>query len=370
MAPTPVRIGIVGCGNVMEYAYSPQIQRLRARGMALEVTRACDIVAARRHVVQQLFGDLPFSTDYRSVVEAPDVDMVIVLTSMPEHGPVARAALEAGKHVLVEKPMAITLEEAAELVALARRGPALLLPAPHVMLSPTYQAIWRHIHRGDIGQVTQARTIYGHSGPDWGPWFYRAGGGPLFDLGVYNVVSLTGWLGPARRVTALTGVAIPEREIEGQKVAVEGEDNAIVLLDFGNAAFASVATGFTIQRYRGATIEIYGTEGTIRMLGDDWDPNGYELWQNKLGTWQLVEETYPDWPWTDGVRHLVECIQQGTHPLTTPEHGYHVLEIMLKAKAAGRDGQAYTIESSFTPPSFLEEDERDIYLNLHDRTNR
>jgi predicted dehydrogenase len=151
MSAEPVRIGIVGCGSVMRGPYTRQIKLIQDQGLAVRVTRACDVAPEAQQVVRDRFGDIPFSGDYRSVVEAGDVDLVLVLTSMPEHGPLAKAALEAGKHVLVEKPMAVTLDAAAELVELARRSPGYLVPAPHVVLSPTYQTIWRHIHRGDIG---------------------------------------------------------------------------------------------------------------------------------------------------------------------------------------------------------------------------
>jgi predicted dehydrogenase len=281
----------------------------------------------------------------------------LVLTSMPAHGPITRAALEAGKHVLVEKPLSVSLEEAAGLVALARQSPGLLLPAPHVVLSPTYQALWRHLHEGSIGRPLSARALYGWAGPDWAAWFYERGGGAFFDLGVYNVTTLTGLLGPVKRVTALAGVAIPEREAEGRRVKVEAVDNAHLLMDFGGGTYAVVTTGFTIQQYRCPAVEIYGSEGTIQMLGDDWAPRGYELWQNRMGCWQLFKETAPSWPWTDGLRHLVECIRMGSTPLIRPEHAYHVLEIMFKAEAAGRDGQARDIESTFVPPTFAETDE-------------
>src|SRR5690349_11367135 len=155
MTQKPTRIGIVGCGSVMRGPYTRQIQRMRAAGMSVEVTATCDIVPEAHQVVRERFGDIPFSTDYRTVVESEDVDLVLVLTAMPAHGPLARAALQAGKHVLVEKPMAVDLETAAELVELAKRSPGYLLPAPHVLLSPTYQAIWKRIQRGDIGQVLQ-----------------------------------------------------------------------------------------------------------------------------------------------------------------------------------------------------------------------
>lgn len=366
---TPVRIGFVGCGSVMRGPYTNQVRRMLAQGMAVQVTRASDVKADRASIVRERYGDIPFSTDYRSVVEADDVDLVLVLTSMPEHGPVTRAALEAGKHVLVEKPMAVTLDQAKELVALAKRSPGFLHPAPHVVLSPTYQAIWKRIHRGEIGQVLQARAIYGWNGPSWGQWFYQPGGGPLFDLGVYNVTSLTGLLGPAKRVTAMTATVRPERVVDDQPIEVDIPDSAHVLIEFAGGVIAVVSTGFTYQAYRAPAIEIYGSEGTIQMLGDDWDPNGYELWKNNVGAWQIHAEENPDWPWTDGLRHLVESIQSGTPPIITPEHGYHVLEIMIKAQEAGADGQARTIESTFTPPTFYEKGEQEARHLVHDRTS-
>jgi predicted dehydrogenase len=361
----PVRIGVVGCGSVMQGPYMNLAQQLRIRGKA-EVVAACDVQAGRREVLRDRFGINDFTTNYEELIQRDDIDLVLVLTSMPQHGPVARAALEAGKHVLVEKPMAVTLEEAAKLVEISRTSPGYLLPAPHVILSDTFQTIWKRVHRGDIGKVLTARAFYGWAGPSWGQWFYRSGGGPLFDLGVYNVVSLTALLGPAKRVTALTGTAIPERVVDNELMQVETEDNAHVLIDFGESVFAVVTTGFTIQQYRVPGIELYGTKGTIQMVGEDWDPNGYELWQNDVGAWQIFKETNPNWPWTDGLRHMVECIQKGERPIITPEHGYHALEIMIKAQEAGRDGQARDIESTFTPPTFGEQLENAPVHLIHD----
>jgi len=347
----PVRIGIVGCGSVMSRPYMNLARSLRGQGLA-EVVAACDIKEEKREFVTEELGIPHFTTDYEKVLSANEVDLVLVLTSMPEHGPIARAALEAGKHVLVEKPMAVTLEEAAHLVELSKDSSSYLVCAPYVILSPTYRAMWHHLRRGDIGKVHLARARYGWAGPWWGQWYYRAGGGPLFDLGVYNVTSLTGWLGPVRRVVAMTGTAIPERVVDGLDTRVETEDNFQILLDFGEAAFAVITTGFSMQMYRGPAIELYGGTGTLQMMGDDWAPQGHELWENKVGAWKIYPETDPHWPWTDGLRHIIECIHHGTPPIITPEHAYHVTEVMLKAVESGKDGREKTIESTFTPPEF------------------
>ncbi len=366
----PIRIGVIGCGSVMRGPYTNQINQLKARGL-VETVIACDVREERRdQVLGAGFGYQRFTTDFEQVVDADDVDLVLVTTSMQEHGFITRAALEAGKHVLVEKPMSPGLEEAAELVELAKKSKGFLVPAPHVILSPTYQRIWRHIQRGDIGKPHMARAFYGWAGPSWGQWFYKQGGGSMFDLGVYNVVSLTGLLGPAKRVTGLVGTAVPERMVEGKLMKVEVDDNAHICIEFADSCYAVVSTGFTIQRYRTAALEIYGSEGTIQMLGDDWDPEGYELWQNDAGAWKFYEESNPNWPWTDGIRHLVECIHKGERPIITPEHAYHVIEIMEAARAAGRDGQRRDIQSTFTPPNFFTAEEAEEAAHLrHDRTN-
>jgi predicted dehydrogenase len=150
----------------------------------------------------------------------------------------------------------------------------------------------------------------------------------------------------------MAGVAIPERMVEGASMRVEAEDNAHVLIDFGEARFASVTTGFTMQKYRSPAIELYGSDGVLQLLGDDWAPDGHELWRNSTGTWELFPESDPGWQWTEGLRHLVDCIEGGRAPVTRPEHAYHALEIMLAAQAAAADGRAREISSDFPRPDF------------------
>jgi predicted dehydrogenase len=363
-----LRIGIIGCGNVLE-AYAPECEKLARRGLA-ELILACGRESQRERALA--LGAPRFTTDAGELLENPDVDLVVILTSMPTHAELAGRALQAGKHVLVEKPLATSWTEARKLVHLAARHPGHLVCAPFTILSPTFQVLGQRLRRGDIGKPCSARARYGWSGPWWNESFYRADGGCLFDLGVYCVTSLTGLLGPVRRVTALTGVAVPRRKIHGRLMRVEAEDNAQVLLDFGQDCFAVVTTGFTLQQYRSPALEIYGTEGTLQMLGDDWDPDGYELWQNAAGAWQVFKETTPDWPWTDGLRHMVECIHEGKRPLVTPQHALHVLEILLKARQAGRSGKTLPLETTFNRLQFdfgQLPSQTQAHL-LHDRTRK
>lgn len=344
-----VRLGVIGCGSVFWTPYMSQIEKLRGQGR-VEVTAVYDADPGKHRAAAERL-DLPADlTGDDQVCEHPDVDAVLVLTSMNEHGRIARAALEAGRHVLVEKPVATTLPDAEAVLEAAAAAPGRLVCAPHILLSPTYRAMHARVRAGEIGGLLTARGRYGWAGPDWGRWFYERGGGVLFDLGIYNITSLCGFFGPARRVTAMTGAAIPVREVDGEPVQVQVEDNAHVLLDFGEARFAVVTTGFTMQKYRSPCLELYGTHGVLQMLGDDWAPEGYELWRNDRGAWELHPETDPTWPWTDGLRHLVECVETGREPVTRPEHAYHALEIMLAAQAAGADGRAREIRSPFPAP--------------------
>lgn len=341
-----VRLGIVGCGNVMDGAYMPLIQRLEHKGY-VSVAGASHTSEARcRHLLDK--WDIPkYYPSYQALCEAPEVDLVVVLTSMKDHGAIALEALRRGKHVLVEKPMAVSLEEAKMLMVEAVGSSRYLVSAPFVTLSPTFDIIRNRVVSGDIGKVCLARARYGWSGPDWSAWFYQPGCGPIFDLAVYSITSLTGVLGPVKRVMAMVGTAQSERLINGRPIRVETEDNAQILLDFGDAVFASVTTGFTMQKYQSPALELYGTTGTIQMLGDDWAPEGYELWQNDIGAWQKYYETDPHWQWTEGLKHLVECIREGRRPTVKPEHAYHVLEVMIAAQASGRMGQSQEIQSTF-----------------------
>lgn len=296
-----------------------------------------------------MLGIPDFTTREEELLHHSEIDVVVILTPMREHARLATLALKAGKHVLLEKPLATSFEEGAELVRLAESLNLHLLCAPFTPLSPTFQTLSRRIRNGDIGKPCLARSRYGWAGPWWNEWFYKTGGGAIADLGVYGITTLTGLLGPVHQVTAMAGTAIREREINGQKVQVEVNDNAQVLLDFGESCFAVVTTGFTIQQYRSPALEIYGTTGTIQMLGDDWDPDGYELWQNSAGCWQTFKETHPEWSWTDGLNHLVHCLRNGTRCAIASDHALHVLEILALAVQSARESRAFRLTTRFDP---------------------
>lgn len=346
-----IGIGVLGLGSVFWGSYRPQIQRL-ARADRVVLRAVYDVDESRRRAVAErlgLDGDIGSEAE---LIKRDDVDLVMVLTSMPEHGRLAIAAMTARKHVLVEKPMSTSLVEAEELVKIAGDGRSTLVCAPHVLLSPTFREMWQRIHDGVIGDVHLGRARYGWSGPWWGPWFYREGGGSLFDLGCYNVTSLCGLIGSVKRVSAMMGTRVPQRVVDGEMVDVVVDDNVQLMFDHGDDRYSTLMTGFTLQRYRSPAVEIYGSTGSIQMLGHDWAPEGFEQWRNDAGVWEVVPETNPNWHWTYGFEHLVDQLERGEQTLTRPEHAYHALEVMLAAKLSAAEGRVVEIESEFPQPEY------------------
>jgi predicted dehydrogenase len=346
-----IGIGVFGLGSVFLGSYKPQVDRLARRGR-VELRAVYDVVEPRRRRVAGMLGLDQEIESPQAVLDRDDIDLVLVLTSMPDHGPLALAALRAGKHVLVEKPMATDLSVAAEMVAVAREGRSRLVCAPHVLLSPTYQEMWSRVRAGGIGDLHLGRARYGWKGPWWGPWFYKPGGGSLFDLGAYNLTALCGFFGPAKRVTAFMGTRIPERVVDGEPTTVEVDDNVQILLDHGDCRYSSVVTGFTIQRYRSPAIELYGATGSMNMLGHDWAPEGWEQWRNEANCWESYVETAPNWHWTAGFEHLIDQLEAGQPTLTRPEHAYHITEVMLAAMRSAAEGRVIEIESDFPAPDY------------------
>lgn len=340
----PVRIAIVGCGSVSWHYLSDLQQSPYAQVVAL-----CDTQVERAKQRAQQFQIEKTFADVDDLLEQCEFEMLINLTSMQHHYPINLKALQAGKHVLCEKPFATTLEEGYTLLQTAQQHGVQIWGAPTVVTSPAFQCIAGLLRQKAVGEVFVARGWYGHGGPSWGPWFYQKGGGCLFDLGVYNITTLTGLLGPAQSVTALMGTAIPERLVEGQRVKVEADDNAMLLLDHGRGVFSCVMTGFVYGPYHEErTVELVGTKGSINLLGWDWHPKGVEVWEPELNTWKVICEDQGGYNWNQGGSYLARCLVTGEPPLMTAEHALHVLEVMVAAQQSASTGQRVAVHSRFS----------------------
>ena len=364
----PLGVAFIGCGSVMRGAYLP-LALDHARRADITIIGAADRTDRHRAELQSVGVDR-FAVDVDEVLGWPDVDLVVVATPMDSHASIASAALRAGKHVLLEKPMAGTLAEADELVTTANEAPGHLVVAPAVVLSDTYARMSEHIRNGEMGQISMARALYAWAGPDWSSWFYEPGGGSLRDLGVYNLTTLTGLLGPAVAVVAMAGITEDQRTVRGEVIDVAVEDHMQLLLEFASGAHAVVTSGFTVQNSDVASVEIYGTQATMYLHGHDWSPDGYALWTNEAASWRRFPERDPHWPWTAGLSHLIDCVRSGRRPVMTVEHARHVVEIVAEAHTSLIEGRRQSVASSFPAPEVRVEDDGGQLHRMHDRGRR
>ncbi len=173
-------------------------------------------------------------------------------------------------------------------------------------------------------------------------------------------------------VTAMTTLTRPRRVVDGEEIEVQTDDTFQIILELGGdtrPVLATVTTAFGMQQYLGPAVEVYGLDGTVQMLGDDWAPDGLQLWQNSVGAWQTYHSRSRYWPWTDGLRHMIDCIRTGERPYTRPEHAYHVLEIMLKAMESAATGTTQKVGSSFEPPAPMATSDGGPQHLIHDRVH-
>ena len=362
-----VRVGVVGCGVIANNTYLPGIRRMEEK---VELVAVCDAQPELAERAAEQFGAYETYADYAEMLGKAEIDAVVVLTNIQAHAENVLAALRAGKHVYTEKTMATTLADADRCIEEARRRNLLLACAPPVMLSAANRRVKELIAEGAIGRVNFVRARHSHAGPassrNWTAdptWFYKPGAGPILDLGVYAFHTLTGILGPVKRVTAFAGIAMPERPVrsgpaKGKTIQVEVEDNALVLLDFGNATFAVVDSTYCVQAAKGPRMEFYGSEGTINVnergaavpvelyREEEGDAGGT---QPERGTWRPVQVEGGGRGWTlaSGVEHLADCIRTGQRPVISAEHARHCLEVMLAAMEAARTGVAQEVRSTF-----------------------
>jgi predicted dehydrogenase len=360
----PVTVGIIGAGNVL-WAYFQVLDRLLPRGRA----RMGPVCVRRRENwahIQSRRPEIELVTDPAGVMR-PGVDVVLIITPPESHAALARMALEHGKHVVVEKPAAATREEGKEVAELAQARGLHLICAPFVQLAPTFRALWGRIEEGAIGRVHSARGLYGNAGSTWASWYHDGSIGPLAEVGIYNLKSLTAVLGPVVEVQAAEARAVTQREICGDSVGVAGADVSHVLLKHQDGALSSMISSHCIQRYRRPALEFYGTEGTANLLGDDWDPRGFEIWRNAAACWEEFEPIDPTWSWADGLAEMVNALCEAREPLHNLEQDLHLLEVIEACGSAAGAKRAVAVQSTFRPLDLRLQERQDRH-HLHDHT--
>lgn len=349
-----IRIGLIGCGSVSG-VYLPHISKCPYA----EVVSVCDIIYERAQKRAQEFNVPNSYPHIDQMLAGAPFDLLINTTDMQEHGRLNKIALEAGINVWSEKPMANTYLEGRALLDLAKKKKLRIWGAPVVVNSPQFAFMSKTIQEGKLGTVSAAHAQYGHTGPTWSAFFYEKLGGSMPDLGVYNLATLTGLLGPAKYITAMTSIVTPTRMTDNKgEIKVEAEDNAMVVMDHGNNIISHVQCGFnyfdpyghtgTGQQHH--TIAIWGTKGHMGLVGYDWAPFGVDLASMDHEEPVRYETDPGTYVWQEGASLIAEAMVTGKQLLVQAEHALHVLEIIEAARKSGETGERIKLQSEFKWP--------------------
>ncbi|MEF3352837.1 Gfo/Idh/MocA family oxidoreductase [Paenibacillus sp. GYB006] len=357
-----VKVGIIGCGKISGI-YMENCSKFEI----LELV-ACADLDLDRAKEQAATYQIPRALTVPELLADPEIELVINLTIPAVHASVCLEALEAGKHVYVEKPLAVTREEGKQVLDRAAELGLLVGCAPETFFGTGIQTALKMIEEGRIGTPVSAAAFMMSRGHEhWHPdpeFYYAAGGGPMFDMGPYYLTALIQLLGPIASITGMTSAALEEREItsekkRGQKVKVDIPTHVTGLIRFQGGAVASIITSFDI--FGGSTLpnmEIHGTKGTLLVP----DPNtfgGPVKWRG-VGDSEWTE--VPLIPGYDrntrgiGPADMAYAIRSGRSHRASGELAYHVLEAMWAFHDASSEGKHYTMQSTCETPKPLPTD--------------
>jgi predicted dehydrogenase len=352
--PRRIRTGVIGCGSVSN-SYLPVLTKCPFA----EVVSLCDIRPERARKQAERFKVAHHYPHIDAMLAGEPFEFLIDLTDMQEHEHLNRQALDAGKHVWSEKPIANSLAAGQKLLRTARQKNLRLWGAPITVQSPQFAFMAKTLAQGALGRVAAAHADYGHEGPNWSSFFYETGGGSMPDLMVYNLTSLTGLLGPAKHVTAMLSIVTPERDITDKgKIKVTEEDNAMLLLDHGNGVISHVQSGFNYFNPHGHdgkgeqrhTITIVGSGGFMGLVGYDWAPLGVDVATHQQPKMERQVTDAKGYIWQLGGALAAECLSTGRELLVTPEQALHVLEIITGARHSQKTGKRVELTSTFRWP--------------------
>jgi predicted dehydrogenase len=373
-----VKVGVVGLGSLSQRGTLPHTYQADAREKIVPVA-VCDPVPGRADAVAEKWLWEQAYTDYAEMLEKADLDAVVINSPIPFHHGQIKAALEAGKHVYSQKSMTTTFAEADEVVELAKRKGLTLVASPGEMLRPPWPQIKEQVvDAGLLGTIYWAIGGLQFPGHEYEgfrrdedvlsnvdpTWYYKKGGGPLYDATVYTLHQMTGILGPVKRVSALSSIGLPTRQFKGKTIEVEMDDNTQVLMDFGDGRHA-VAYGCYCHGSSMPRFAIHGSEGTVEVqqfrAGPAPAQRGSDVvvkgWKVEGGETRLE---LPEMPYRVGphkeigeahgyadIMHFVDCITTGGRPIPSGEHARHVIEIIEKAYQSAREQRQIEVTSTF-----------------------
>jgi predicted dehydrogenase len=344
------RIGIIGCGNIFER----YVTGMRAIG-GVDIVWCADLDEPLAHKRAEEFGLTGGSVADALADRLGPASLVVNLTPPAAHAPVSREVLQAGKHVYVEKPLATTPAEAAEVLQLASDSGLQVGAAPDWVLSATAQAAREAITSGRIGEPVGVTAFTAHSRVEqWHPspaLFFAAGAGPVLDIGPYYVSALAYLLGPIRSVSALARIGAPQRQVTApgrtvDVVLVEVATHVCALLDFASGTVGTLTLSFDAWEQTMPFIEVHGTEGTLSLPRPHERDGQVRLKLHSDSDW--TELTPADGPYARGigVTEMAAAISAGRPHLATGTAALHVLEVLTGLSEASSRHEIVRIAST------------------------
>jgi len=372
---TPV--GLVGCGTISD-VYVENARRFAN----YEIVACADLLGDRARAKAAQHG-IPRVVELEALYSDPRIEVILNLTNPQSHVAVDLAALEGGKHVYSEKPFATSLAEGRRVRELAASKGLIMGCAPDTFLGGRLQTFRALLEEGAIGEPVAgfaAMVCHGHESWHPGPeFYYKAGAGPLFDMGPYYLTALVSLLGPVRRVSGSARTSFPVRTIgrgplKGQTIEVEVPTHVSGSIEFVRGTLVTLVTSFDVWDSMLPRFEIWGTGGTLALLDSDplAGPNVFggmiHLRRAEEGDWNGFPTALPrkerPTPWRPisprfpynedargvGLADMVAAISSARRPRAEASMGFHVLEIIEGLLESARSGAAYSLKSTCERP--------------------
>ncbi len=340
------KIGVIGCGNI-----APAYLKGSRPFEFLDLAFCADQDQARAEVFARDHGLTALPV--QELLAERSIEVVVNLTVPLAHGEISLAALQAGKHVYSEKPLALSWVAGQEILQLAKARGLQVGCAPDTFLGGGLQTCRKAIDEGLIGTPIAAAAFMVNHGPEsWHPnpfFFYQVGGGPLLDMGPYYITALVHLLGPVSQVSGRARISTPTRtatsqEQYGVEIPVEVPTHVTGVLDFESGAVATFIISFDVWHAQLPRIEIYGSEGTLSVP----DPNTFggpvRLRQSGDAEWVDLPLSHSDTVGRGiGLADMVSAVRTGRPPRAAGQLAGHVLEIMEAIPASSAQGAQVTI---------------------------
>jgi len=354
-----LRIGVAGIGNISKI-YLDNLSGIF--GKKVKVTGVTDVAF---HRAEKAASDYKVK-EFASLDEMlkSEVDIILNITPPKFHFDVAHSAIKMGKHVYNEKPLCTKLEDAALLLKEAEEKSVRVGGAPDTFLGAGLQTCRKLIDDGWIGTPVAATAFVMNHGPEhWHPapdFFYKEGGGPMYDIGPYYITALINMLGPVSRVCGSARISSPIRKITnqiqyGREINVEVPTHIAGVLDFKNGAVCTLITSFDVYSHSLPFIEVYGTEGTLKVP----DPNTFG---GPVYLKRFREDEWLKMPLVKGfgensrglgITEMAMAIEEDRPHLASGELAYHVLDVMHSIHEASSKGRYQKIKSRCKRPAML-----------------